>query len=71
MKSSILIKKKDKFFVEDVSIESIIEKFATPTYIYSKKRIFFHTRILSLINSNFFLIYFIFPYNNLIELLAN
>ena len=39
MKSSILIKKKDKFFVEDVSIESIIEKFATPTYIYSKKRI--------------------------------
>jgi len=39
MKSSILIKKKDKFFVEDVCIDSIIEKFATPTYIYSKKRI--------------------------------
>ena len=39
MKSSILIKKKDKFLVEDVCIDSIIEKFATPTYIYSKKRI--------------------------------
>ena len=39
MKSSILIKKKDKFFVEDVCIDSIIEKFATPSYIYSKKRI--------------------------------
>ena len=33
MKSSILIKKKDKFFVEDVSIESIVEKFATK-YIF-------------------------------------
>ena len=39
MISSILIKKKDKFFVEDVCIDSIIEKFATPTYIYSKQRI--------------------------------
>ncbi|MDC0931670.1 diaminopimelate decarboxylase [Methylophilaceae bacterium] len=39
MNSSILIKKKDKFFVEDVCIDSIIEKFATPTYIYSKQRI--------------------------------
>ena len=39
MKSSILIKKKDKFFVEDVCIDSIIEKFGTPTYIYSKRRI--------------------------------
>ena len=39
MKPSILIKKKDKFFIEDVCIDSIVEKFATPTYIYSKKRI--------------------------------
>ena len=39
MKSSILIKKKDKFFVEDVCIDSIAENFSTPTYIYSKKRI--------------------------------
>ena len=39
MNSSILIKKKDKFFVEDVCIESIIEKLGTPTYVYSKKRI--------------------------------
>ena len=39
MNSPILIKKKDKFFVEDVCIDSIIEKFATPTYIYSKQRI--------------------------------
>jgi diaminopimelate decarboxylase len=39
MNSSILIKKKDKFFVEDVCIESIIERFGTPTYIYSKQRI--------------------------------
>ena len=39
MNSSILIKKKDKFFVEDVCIESIIEKFGTPTYVYSKQRI--------------------------------
>ena len=39
MKPSILIKKKDKFFIEDVCIDSITEKFATPTYIYSKKRI--------------------------------
>jgi diaminopimelate decarboxylase len=39
MNSPILIKKNDKFFVEDVCIDSIIEKFATPTYIYSKQRI--------------------------------
>jgi diaminopimelate decarboxylase len=39
MNSSILIKKKDKFFVEDVCIDSIIEKFTTPAYIYSKQRI--------------------------------
>ena len=39
MNSPILIKKNDKFFVEDVCIDSIIEKFATPAYIYSKQRI--------------------------------
>ena len=39
MNSPILIKKKDKFFVEDVCIDSIIEKFTTPAYIYSKQRI--------------------------------
>ena len=39
MNSPILIKKNDKFFVEDVCIDSIVEKFATPAYIYSKQRI--------------------------------
>ncbi len=39
MSFPILIKKKDNYFVEDVSIDSIIDKFATPSYIYSKQRI--------------------------------
>ena len=39
MSFPILIKKKGNYFVEDVAIDSIIEKFTTPTYIYSKQRI--------------------------------
>jgi len=39
MSFPILIKKQDNYFVEDVGIDSIIEKFATPSYIYSKQRI--------------------------------
>jgi len=39
MKASILVKKNKNFFIEDVHVGSIIEKFATPSYIYSKQRI--------------------------------
>jgi len=39
MKASILVKKNKSFFIEDVHVGSIIEKFATPSYIYSKQRI--------------------------------
>ena len=39
MKASILVKKNKNFFIEDVHVDSIIEKFATPSYIYSKQRI--------------------------------
>jgi len=40
MKASILVKKNKNFFIEDVHVGSIIEKFATPSYIYSKQRMF-------------------------------
>ena len=37
MATSILKKKEGKFYVEEVAIDSIIENFNTPSYIYSKK----------------------------------
>lgn len=39
MSSSILTNNNDKFFIEDVDVKSIIKKFPTPSYVYSKKKI--------------------------------
>ena len=39
MSYPILTKNNDKFFIEDVDVNSIIKKFPTPSYIYSKQKI--------------------------------
>ena len=39
MSSSILTNNNDKFFIEDVDVKSIIKKFPTPSYVYSKQKI--------------------------------
>ena len=39
MSSSILTKNNDKFFIEGVDVKSIIKKFPTPSYVYSKQKI--------------------------------
>ena len=39
MTSSILTNNNDKFFIEDVDVKSIIKKFPTPSYVYSKQKI--------------------------------
>jgi len=39
MNSSILTKNNENFFIEDVDVKSIIKKFPTPSYVYSKQKI--------------------------------
>ena len=39
MSFSILTNNNDKFFIEDVDVKSIIKKFPTPSYVYSKQKI--------------------------------
>ena len=39
MSSSILTNNNENFFIEDVDVKSIIKKFPTPSYVYSKQKI--------------------------------